>query len=332
MLIRLYKVKSGDCILLKFQDKNVIFDAGFVITAKDTLFRIFDEVKENKERINLIVLTHTDRDHISGIKALARRKDLLCLADQVWMNYPNTVTTNTRKEVSFQEANTVASIFVDNGVSMISDIHNQRSEVEHIFEDLNILSPSKVDLEDFEYEWEKVGTIQVASQKGDWEKSIDSITFENVTIDSSPNNKVSIALYIKVHDTKILLLGDSYPDKIEKKIRELGYYEENRLQVDYLKLSHHGSKFNLTCSLLDCLDVQNYLLSSNGSYLDKTTIAMIAKHPKRDLEKKVRLYFNYHKSVYVGLLSDDEMKKYNIECLYASEEQEFIEVESLDNP
>ncbi len=326
MIIRLYKVKSGDCIYLKFQDKNVIIDAGFVTTAKDTLFRIINEAKKNKERVNLIVLTHTDRDHISGIKALAHRDDLLSLVDQVWMNYPNTVTTDMRKEVSFLEANTVASIFVDNGISMISDIHNQRSEVEHIFEDLKILSPSKDDLKDYEYKWKKVGTVQVVSQKCDWGKNIESISFEDVTIDTSPSNKVSVALYIKVYETKVLLLGDAYPDIIEKKIREMGYHEENRLPVDYLKLSHHGSKFNLTCSLLDCVDVHNYLLSSNGSYLDKTTIAMIVKNPKRDKEKKVRIYFNYHKSVYDGLLSDDEMEEYNIECFYASEDQEFMEV------
>ncbi len=326
MLIRLYKVKSGDCIYLKFQDKNVIIDVGFVTTAKDTLFKIIDETNENKERVNLIILTHTDRDHISGIKALSHRNDFLSLVDQVWMNYPNTVTTDMRKEVSFVEANTVASIFVRNGINIISDIQNQRGEIEHIFEDLKILSPSKDDLDKYEYKWEKAGRIRVVSKKCDWGKSIDSISFEDVDLDNSQSNNVSIALYIKVSGTKVLLLGDSHPDIIEKKIREMGYCEENRLSVDYLKLSHHGSKSNLTCSLLDCLEVQNYMMSSNGSYLDKTTIAMIVKHPKRDKEKKVRIYFNYHKGVYEGLLSEAEIEKYNIECLYASENQEFMEV------
>ena len=67
-------------------------------------------------------------------------------------------------------------------------------------------------------------------------------------------NAASIAFILRCDNLSILMLGDSYPQNVERYLREeKGYSEENPLVVDFVKVSHHGSRNNTSNSLLDII-------------------------------------------------------------------------------
>lgn len=117
------------------------------------------------------------------------------------------------------------------------------------------------------------------------------------------------------------MLGDSYPYSIVESLKNVGYSTDNPLYVDYVKISHHGSRNNISNELLDMIDCDRFLISTNGGngascHPDRETIANIACHAKRDRNKSIHLYFNYpiRKIENVGykFIEGKELKLYNI--------------------
>ena len=94
--------------------------------------------------------------------------------------------------------------------------------------------------------------------------------------------------------------------------------------VNHVKVAHHGSRNNISNELLDIIDCDNFIFSTNGgianaNHPDREAIANILCHPQRNRNKKIHLYFNY-------LLNDiiesgaqflntetDNQEKYNFE-------------------
>ena len=125
-----------------------------------------------------------------------------------------------------------------------------------------------------------------------------TIPFEpSKTIKADLANSSSIAFLLELKDCSILLLGDSRAEVVEKALRDLKYDEKNPLVVDYVKISHHGSKYNTSCDFLDLIDSQHFIISTGGSRShqlpNREVIARILFHPRRDQSRKKTIYFNY---------------------------------------
>src|SRR5690606_38146377 len=96
----------------------------------------------------------------------------------------------------------------------------------------------------------------------------------------------SIAFILETFDVRILALADSHPYVIEKSLEKAGFSKSNKLKVDVVKVSHHGSKNNTTCDLLDIIDCNDFIISTNGgssthTHPDREVIARIIYHPER---------------------------------------------------
>lgn len=94
------------------------------------------------------------------------------------------------------------------------------------------------------------------------------------------------------------MLGDVMACDVYNYLTNKKYSVENPLEIDYVKVSHHGSKYNISNKLLDIIRCNNYIISTNGGFgnayhPDRETIAKILYHPKRDLGSTIHLYFNY---------------------------------------
>ena len=73
--LKVFQAGTGDCMAVSFRgnDENkhhLVIDAGFEETFDDTLFPFLGEImdKDNEECIDLFVITHIDKDHISGMQ------------------------------------------------------------------------------------------------------------------------------------------------------------------------------------------------------------------------------------------------------------------------
>jgi hypothetical protein len=108
--------------------------------------------------------------------------------------------------------------------------------------------------------------------------------------DNREANGSSIAVLAEFDGRRVLLAGDAHPDLLSDSLRRLA--GSDRLRLDAFKLSHHGSKANVSRDILDKVDCQRYLFSTNGAQ---------HRHPDREAVARVikfggpapQLLFNY---------------------------------------
>ncbi|HSP27855.1 MAG TPA: CHAT domain-containing protein [Ilumatobacteraceae bacterium] len=98
--------------------------------------------------------------------------------------------------------------------------------------------------------------------------------------DGSAANGSSIAFLLEIDDVKLLLTGDAYASDLETSIKQLLVERgEDKLAVDLFKLSHHGSRQNMTDGLLELIEPATILICTDGSKF---------KHPDADALQKIR--------------------------------------------
>ena len=106
-----------------------------------------------------------------------------------------------------------------------------------------------------------------------------------------------------------MFLGDAHIDLIVESIKELGYSSENRLKLEFVKLSHHGSSKNLNSEFLDLIESQKFVISTNGGrhkHPNKETLSKIVTHPKRAIN--IEFIYNYEHTK--KIFTPSEKKEY----------------------
>ncbi len=324
MKIKFLQANNGDSILISFKDnedikRNILIDGGMPSTYYSSghygkLHQIVGEIQEKKERIDLLILTHIDADHIGGIlKWFEMDKEAYKLIGKVWFNSGKTIA-NYFEEKENKDLNVPINIFDTNYTSV-----GQGKDFEDYIEENNIwdkeiikcekiadkngvkiqlLSPNNKLLKKLLKEYKKPKHDYFTSgKKKDWETAIvDFIDEEKkpdfkYKKDNSVSNGSSIAFLLTFMDKNFLFLGDAHPDIILTSLNELNYNKENPIQVELLKVSHHGSCKNTNKELLEVIETNNYILSTNSethNHPDKRTIARIINR-----NPNATIYFNY---------------------------------------
>jgi beta-lactamase superfamily II metal-dependent hydrolase len=104
------------------------------------------------------------------------------------------------------------------------------------------------------------------------------------TKDTSVPNLSSIAVLAEFGGRAVLLTGDAHADVLASSIRTLQRRrgrDGERLRLDALKLSHHGSANATTVDLLDAVDCSRFLVPTDGStfyHPDREAIARVIVH------------------------------------------------------
>jgi beta-lactamase superfamily II metal-dependent hydrolase len=337
---------KGDAILISVNGKNMLIDggepSGNLNLKKDSvlygyLFKEIDKIKESKQRLNLVILTHCDDDHIKGIKALFEN-NYSNLIDEVWYNTfskdefsivnkkndKGEQETSTREQVKFEH---YLGCLLENNKKFIVkskiSIENYPKPFKVLSKlNVSILSPTQKKLDGLykKYEKEKLSyeTSGVEYKNLEFEELL---KFSLTKKDSSITNGSSIAFILTYRkNLNFLFLGDSHVDVIVSSLKASGYTKTNKLTCEFVKLSHHGSSKNINKSLLELLDCRKFIISTNGAihkHPDLETIASIVKNIERNTEDKIVFYFNY-KSVIDSLnkikaFSKQNKKNYNFE-------------------
>jgi len=85
--------------------------------------------------------------------------------------------------------------------------------------------------------------------------------------DKSVPNLSSIVVLAKFDDKKILFTGDARGDKILEGLELVGELEEGgKIEVDVLKVPHHGSSNNLEKDFFERIIADHYVFSGNGEH------------------------------------------------------------------
>lgn len=76
---------NGDCILVEFQTSHyILIDGGYVDTYENYLLPTLKEIESREGKLDVVVVTHIDGDHISGIIRLL--EDMPIGIGEIWYN------------------------------------------------------------------------------------------------------------------------------------------------------------------------------------------------------------------------------------------------------
>lgn len=180
---------------------------------------------------------------------------------------------------------------------------------------LQVISPSISSLEKLKKLWQSViddegirmkvlnSTYAKAFESyiGELKNNITSTISENVSIDieslsklpyekdNSIANESSLAFLIKDKNSSLLMLGDCH---VESVIAWLDSENIEKLAVDAVKVSHHGSKHNINRFLLERLYCDTYLISTNGKKFNHPDIECLSIIAKYSEKKPVKIIIN----------------------------------------
>ena len=268
--------------------------------------------------IDVVVLTHIDSDHIGGlIKYIKSSSFDHKKVGRFWFNSKNLRFVEDGNNISYGQAKTFEELLISNEVPLekirtdlyVGSVIQLPEGIE-----IELLSPTLEILNKLDEKWPeladeykvKLETKQISQAKpsqiprGELLQLAGADDTPDKTILADIFNSSSIAFVLRTFDLKILFLGDSHPYQIMTELDKT-YSITNKLSVDLVKISHHGSKNNTMNCILDVLDCDRYIISTNGgssdhTHPDRETIARIVHHPERvmnDYEKLRKVYLNY---------------------------------------
>ena len=333
--IHFLPVKHGDAFILECEQGGahglIVVDGGptgcgYVLKSKLVNMGIPD----------VMVLTHYDDDHIGGLLQLVNSclDDHTLPAKEVWANCAGCVDVAIDKTTSAKQGVKLSVVLnelrVKHGMEWSNDISEGYEKV-FPFASIEVISPTKDVLGMAIKKQQEVGEqFLKATPKStdDLDTSLNELALHspmapNFEKEEELANAASIAFILRCEGLSILMLGDCYPQNVERYLKEVkGYSEENPLEVDFVKVSHHGSRNNTSNELLDIIKCNKFIISTNGgknktNHPDRTTIAHILCHQKRNREEPIHLYFNYSLDIIEAngapFFKEDEKIKWNFE-------------------
>lgn len=136
--------------------------------------------------------------------------------------------------------------------------------------------------------------------------------------DADAVNGSSIAFLLEYEEKRILFLGDSHPSVIEKELKKEINGNNKKLKVDLMKVSHHGSRGNITKELLELIDCDKFLICTNGALFSHPDPEAISRIITTNESKEKVIIMNYETPSIKKFLNKDLMKKYKYSIVYTN--------------
>jgi beta-lactamase superfamily II metal-dependent hydrolase len=330
MKIKFWKVGTGDAITIRYSDahnqgRNIFVDSGFVSTYRHSIKPELMRIKDAGEAVDLWIITHTDKDHIGGLEAFIKDSTIAdkdSLVKEFWFNWSDYSFQPSTGKISVAQGMTLREHLRSIGKLTTDEIKVSLRSVP--FHDcmITILSPNLQSLDKSKIHWVRgESKIPLARGRNDYGETIEALSLRPAAEDTDSFNGGSIAFLLEWNQRSLLFLGDSHPSVVVESLTRLGYSPNRKLKVDFVKLSHHGSKNNTSQDLIQLLDTDHYIILAEGSahsLPNKWTLANILLHPNRDPNRMITFYFNYDNSKLKSLFDiDADQEKYNFRCVYS---------------
>ena len=108
MKIKVFPAKSGDAFLVNCDGKNILIDGGFSETYDKFIKKSLIELNSKREKLDLMVITHIDSDHIGGILKLLTQNNTLSESKiveikEIWHNSYRHLQFNYSNQVEVEK-------------------------------------------------------------------------------------------------------------------------------------------------------------------------------------------------------------------------------------
>ncbi len=258
--------KSGDAIIVKFgnlhtgrrEDFQVFVIDGGTLEAGQAIVNHLWEYTGSLD-IDLVLATHPDNDHVSGIEAVL----LGCNVQALSMHMPWLLAEQAKLVKSLDRAQEIYDIAAKQGVTLYDPLITKR----YFDGALTVLGPS---IEYYASLFNLFDKPKLALKAG--ELSITNTVRESMdvateTLDlahkyTSPTNNSSVIAYFSYAGKDALFTGDAGVEALSNAIvtaRELGMDISN---LHFLHVPHHGSSHNLTSALIDFFNPRHSFVSA----------------------------------------------------------------------
>lgn len=339
--MRVYPLQAahGDALIVESELEGktfrIVIDGGPEETA-DAIADIYLRLGH----IDLLVLTHYDADHITGLlRYFEKLKGEECVVDRVWANCASIVDYDDEENAAAYENAYELSrhleklrkrgvvgewrddITMELETTDIGPFHiNVLSPTNHIQNELLRRYKEYIEKEGLQDDLDIDEDVSFGRVLKDAAIELSDLATLFRPLSTSFMNQTSIALRIQAEDKTFLMLGDADAKVISTSLKSLGATENEAIKADLVKVSHHGSKANICQEMIKLLDCSKFLFTTNGGdggayHPDRQTIACIDAWAKNS-NHPITLYFNYPLSTImqrnVGLLKDEERGRFTI--------------------
>ncbi|WP_394146882.1 MBL fold metallo-hydrolase [Shewanella atlantica] len=133
-----------------------------------------------------------------------------------------------------------------------------------------------------------LNNYQISSTKQSSIETLANTVFED---DDSPTNRSSLSFLIEHDDKRILYLGDCHAGIVNSWLDE---QQLDKIKVDAVKISHHGSQNNTSLELLRRIECNEYLISTNGKPHDHPDLETLARIAIINENSDTNIHLNYN--------------------------------------
>lgn len=285
----------GDCLLLEYGSASkrfMLIDGGPPDTFRLHLRPMLEQVAQSGAPLDLVVLSHVDNDHVTGLldyfAELRLSNSGLPVPSGLWHNSfaatvdPQGIVASrlaaliTPRRAMLMSESGVALQGIEEGADLRADALALQIPINHgfpgglvtvdsapiplAFDNLEIIvvGPTQANLDALQQDW-----IDWLDTHENGILSDDPFVMANS--DTSVPNLSSIMLLAKADNRTMLLTGDGRSDQLLAGLGQAGLLDDHgRMHVDVLKLPHHGSDRDITRAFFRKVTANTYVASANG--------------------------------------------------------------------
>lgn len=337
----LLPARHGDALWLRYGDDSssphhVLIDGG---PRNAATTRAITQLLADNAGLELVVVTHIDADHISGVLAVMEDDTVALAPGDVWFNgwrhLPADILGGRqgerltaalkRRKLPWNKAFHGAAVCVPDDEDAPLPVVTLPGGLR-----LTVLSPTRARLAALRPVWKaevrkagmvpgEGGVVEPAAAPdllGAKKIDPDELAEARFTSDDSEANGASIAFLAEFEGKSVLLTGDAHAGVLAAGLRRLARQRgEATIRVDAFKLPHHGSRYNLSPEVLDLVDCGRYLFSTDGTsrsrHPDPIAVSRIIAR-----RENVRLEFNYHTATTAPWDSATMRQEFRYEAIY----------------
>jgi hypothetical protein len=323
LVLEALRARFGDSLILhsgsKAKPQLTVIDGGPPGVYGDALRPRLEALRAERKLaagtpldIALMMVSHIDDDHVSGLLELARKLNDLRESGQplpwkirrFWHNSFDDILDNDDLQVggsaSTMNTASLGDFLAPEGSLILASVRQGR-ELRKLLDTLalggnppfkglvltagaakavtvgdlriTVVAPRKAELTELQKKWNK--EIKPILQK---ERSRARLAEVAAYVDKSVHNLSSIVVLVESQGKRMLLTGDGRGDHTLEGLKAAKLLKGGKLRVDVLKLPHHGSERNVAEDYFETVVAKHYVVSADGKFdnPDVGTLKMIS--------------------------------------------------------